>query len=97
MTDFIMSGFINVILMIFSIVYVVVIPLANLDVYYEESKEKEFTIDFWIWYKDTKEYTKIGKIIYYIISSFCLVWLFIFKILDFIYLIFNKIMFKENK
>ena len=81
----------SVLLTLLAIVYVFFIPITIQGMYHNKQKHK----DFLSFYKDTKGFGALATVIYYILTSFTLVWFVVIKLIniiaDGITIVFNRI------
>ena len=80
-------------LTLLAIVYVFFIPITIQGMYHNNWRHEHK--DFLSFYKDTKGFETLATVIYYILTSFTLVWLVVIKLIniiaDGITIMFNKI------
>ena len=83
----------TVILTLLTIIYIFFIPITIQGMYH--NKWRHGHKDFLSFYKDTKRFRALATVIYYILTSFTLVWFVVIKliniIVDDVTIMFNKI------
>ncbi len=82
-----------ILLTLLAIVYIFFIPITVQGMYHNKWRHEHK--DFLSFYKDTKRFGALATVIYYILTSFTLVWFMIIKLINIIAngitIVFNRI------
>ena len=83
----------SVLLTLLAIIYIFFIPITIQGMYHNKWRHEHK--DFLSFYKDTKRFEALTTVIYYILTSFTLVWFVVIKLIniiaDGITIVFNRI------